>query len=355
MRILLLIRYFDFGGAENHVCELANNLHASGHTVFVASRKGRQMDLLNPAIIHYELNFSSKKAVFHFFQLTGIIRRHQIQVIHAHQRLPLTIASALARVIRIPVVATVHNMLREDIRKKWVRKGFEKVITVSGNSFTGAQRDPILRNKSLCIPNGIELPCKTIVATPEQLHFYYISRLDSRHCKLLQFLIEDAWPGVIGKYPTAKLSVVGDGKGMKEIRKLVDAIQLPDIKQSIQLKGYSPHILDIISDASLVFGVGRVAMESIAAGVPVLSIKSNRLGPIVTNENFEKLKYGNFVDIEAPSPGKEAFIKIIDDFVVRQGFYKQEALDLRKKIIQTFDIRKVVKQTIEVYEELINS
>lgn len=355
MRVLLLIRYFDFGGAENHVCELANNLHTAGHNVIVASRKGRQMDLLNPDILHYNLNFSTKKAVFHLFQLVYICRHHQIQVIHAHQRLPLSIASALSRLVAIPVVATVHNLLREDVRKKWVRKGFTKVITVSDNGFTGAKRDTILKDKSLYIPNGIEMPVKQIVATPEDLHFYYISRLDSRHCKLLRFLFEDAWPGVIEKYPTAKLSVVGDGKGMKEIRKIVQNIQSQEVKQSILLKGYSPNILDAIPDASLVFGVGRVAMESMASAVPVLSIKSNRLGPIITNENFERLKYGNFVDIEAATPEKESFIKIIDDFVVRQDFYKQEAFDLRKKIIQNFDIREVVKQTIEVYEELINS
>ena len=351
MRILLLIRYFDFGGAENHVCELANNLQASGHTVFVASRKGRQMDLLNPGITHYNLNFSSKKAVFHFFQLLHIVRRHKIQVIHAHQRLPLTIASALARVTNIPVVATIHNRLREDIRKRWVRKGFRKVITVSGNSFTGAQRDPILKDKSLCIPNGIEPAGKEIVASSEELHFYYISRLDSRHCTLLRFLFKEAWPAVIQKYPEAKLSVVGDGKGMTEIRKIVDGIELPEIKQSIQLKGYSPRISHTISDASLVFGVGRVAMESMASAVPVLSIKSNRLGPIITTENFEAMKYGNFIDIESSGPDKSRFLRLISDFIANQNYYKSEALILSKVVAETFQMNKVIDSTVKVYLE----
>jgi len=34
MNILLVIRRFDFGGAENHVCDLANGLTGKGHRVF---------------------------------------------------------------------------------------------------------------------------------------------------------------------------------------------------------------------------------------------------------------------------------------------------------------------------------
>lgn len=351
MRILLLIRYFDFGGAENHVCELANQLNAAGHKVFVASRKGRQLQFLNPEITHYTINFSSKKAIFHFFRLLQIVKRHNIEVIHAHQRLPLTIASALSRVVRIPVVATVHNMLREDARKNWVKRGFNRVITVSSNSFKGAQNDPILKSKSLCIPNGIILPSKIITSQPHELHFYYISRLDLRHCKLLEFLFKDAWPAVVDKYPEAKLSIVGDGKGMTEIRRMLEEIKNDVVKNSIFLRGYSSDIQNAISDASLVFGVGRVAMESMASGVPVLSIKNNRLGPIITRENFELMKYGNFIDVESAAPTQEKFMSHISDFVEKQSFYKQETIELSSLISETFNMETIIQSTIKVYLE----
>lgn len=42
MRILLVLKRFDFGGAENHVCDLANTLCELKHEVFLVTAKGRQ-------------------------------------------------------------------------------------------------------------------------------------------------------------------------------------------------------------------------------------------------------------------------------------------------------------------------
>ena len=39
MRILHLVRGFGFGGAENHVRDLANVLDEMGHEVFIMARK----------------------------------------------------------------------------------------------------------------------------------------------------------------------------------------------------------------------------------------------------------------------------------------------------------------------------
>lgn len=352
MKVLLLIRYFDFGGAENHVCELANELYCSGHEVVLVSRKGRQLKNLHPGIIYYNLNFSSKKAVFHFFKLLQIIHRHQIEIIHAHQRLPLTMASALGRVIKIPVVGTIHSMLRQDVRKKWVRKGFAKVIVVSENSYNGTQKDPLLKKKSICIPNGIYLPEKVIATLPQKLHFCYVSRLDKPHSKLISFLLNEIWPSIIQKYPEAHLSIIGDGQGMQKIRQTASHLY-PEILNSITLKGYAEKISHEITDASLVFGVGRVALESLVMGIPVLSVKNNRLGPIITNKNYENLQYGNFIDVNAPAQEKNTFLKIIDDFVINQLFYKNEAIEISKKIATTNNIQHISERTITVYRELL--
>jgi hypothetical protein len=47
MRILQLVNRFDFGGAENHVKELCNELAAMDHKVVLATRNGRQRTLLD--------------------------------------------------------------------------------------------------------------------------------------------------------------------------------------------------------------------------------------------------------------------------------------------------------------------
>ncbi|MDX9883295.1 MAG: glycosyltransferase [Prolixibacteraceae bacterium] len=354
MRILLLIRYFDFGGAENHVCELANTLQKAGHTVVLVSRKGRQQQRLHPGIIHYSMGISTKKVPFHFIRLIKIIRRHQIDVVHAHQRLPLTLASALGKISRIPVVGTVHSMFQQDMRKKWVRKGMSKVIVVCRNSFKGAQGDLVLKNKVHCIPNGIHLPESPAKKTPETLRIFYVSRLDAPHTQVVRFLIQEVWPQLVLIYPGAQLTIAGDGTGMPAIRQIIQEINDPATVLSVSTTGYLSAISSEIKNASLVIGVGRVAIESLALGIPVLSMKNNRLGPLLTRENFDFLQYGNFVDVEADTPTTERFLTTIREFVSRQEHYKNEALELRKRIVESNDIRETTEATIRVYEEAIN-
>lgn len=352
MKILLLIRYFDFGGAENHVCELANALHEAGHTVILASRKGRRLKQLNPKITHYSIQFSSKRSVLILWQLFRIVRRHKIEIIHAHQRLPLILASAYSRISSVPVIGTIHSLFRQDVRRRWVRRGLTKVIVVCPNSFQGSQNDGLLKDKSVFIPNGIIPPKQIIDSSPATLHFYYISRIDKPHSLLITFLLKEIWISIAEKYPQAKLCIVGDGNGIQAVRQAVE--ELPDpIAQTISMKGYIPDIGEEIRHANLVLGVGRVAMESIAMGVPVLSLKNKRLGPVITRENFQHMQYGNFVDIEAPQPTKELFLSRIDDFIMHQQFYKQEAIELSKIIASSFSIESTLKSTIEVYEQAI--
>ena len=251
------------------------------------------------------------------------------------------------------LLARYTSMLRQDVRKKWVRKGLKKVIVVSENGYKGTQHDPLLRNKSVYIPNGIQLPEEIISTQPKDLHFYYVSRLDKPHSKLIGFLLNEFWPFIVQKYPGAHLSIVGDGQGMQEIRQTVSRIYPSEMSKSVTLKGYARKISPEITDASLVFGVGRVAMESMALAIPVLSIKNNRLGPIITSKNFERLRYGNFIDVEAPAPEKGTFLQIVDDFVAQQDFYKKEAIAIQHRIAVNFYIKNTVQATIRVYNELL--
>ncbi|MBC7124472.1 MAG: hypothetical protein H5T24_02495, partial [Bacteroidales bacterium] len=55
MRILQLVTRFDFGGAENHVRELCNELAACNHQVILLSRKGRQNELLDKRVLFIHL------------------------------------------------------------------------------------------------------------------------------------------------------------------------------------------------------------------------------------------------------------------------------------------------------------
>lgn len=58
MRILLTVKHFDCGGAENHVRELANALAARRHRVRAAAPPGRQAALPHRSVEHVPVSHS---------------------------------------------------------------------------------------------------------------------------------------------------------------------------------------------------------------------------------------------------------------------------------------------------------
>jgi hypothetical protein len=58
MRILLTVKHFGYGGAENHMRELANALAVRGHRVWVAAPPGRQAALLHRSVEHVPVSYS---------------------------------------------------------------------------------------------------------------------------------------------------------------------------------------------------------------------------------------------------------------------------------------------------------
>ena len=82
-------------------------------------------------------------------------------------------------------------------------------------------------------------------------------------------------------------------------------------------------------------------------------MKNNRLGPLLSRENFDRLQYGNFVDVEAEAPTIEQFMATIREFISRQDYYKEEALELRKQIAVVNNIQATTEAIIRVYEDAL--
>ncbi|MDD4639183.1 MAG: glycosyltransferase, partial [Bacteroidales bacterium] len=116
MRILLLVKNFDYGGAENHVRDLANELVRSGHQVWLMSGKGRQSGKLDKRVTQLDGRFYEWNFILLLIKLFLLVRRESIEVIHAHQRLPILMAALTGNLCNVPTVATVHGDSRHDLR-----------------------------------------------------------------------------------------------------------------------------------------------------------------------------------------------------------------------------------------------
>ncbi len=355
MKILLLIKHFDFGGAENPVCDLANELVCSGHKVWLLSGKGRQNNRLQPGVVNDSVTFSELNMLPILFEIAKLIRQEQIEVIHAHQRFTIFLATLAGLLTKTPVIATVHGSIYHDLRSGFVRKKITGLIVCNENVYNIREQIPVLSRKLHLIPNGFVIPPSECLKTNEDHHFnfYYISRLDNRHACLIINIITKVWPQLIEKHPSSTFHIVGDGQGLKKIKKVLALPCHNKWSRSVVCDEYSDNVALHYQKADLVMGVGRVACESLIYGVPTLSIKHNHLGPIITRDNFEEICFSNFVAIKAPPIQPERLLNILEDFIFRFVYYKKEAGHLQKIATQRFNIQDIVLKTVEVYRNAI--
>jgi glycosyltransferase involved in cell wall biosynthesis len=358
MKILLLVKNFDFGGAENHVCELANELIDQGEQVWLLSGTGRQLKRLSPKVQHFPALFAEWNTVPLFFQLASIIKREKIELIHAHQRLPIFLATLVGLFTRTKVVGTIHGRASHDIRSAFVRRNLSSIIVISKNSFDIHIRNPAFRDRIHLLPNCFNIPGgpqpNEAVKSPP-FRMFYVSRQDQRHSGLLSNILLNVWPQFLLKYPGSLFHIVGDGDASNKVGRILEEHKAGPWADSVVCHGFVEDVSSCIRSAHLVLGVGRVVGQSLCMGVPAISIKWNHLGPILTRDNFDELSYANFVSLSAPPPDSEHLLALLSTFMDHSAFYQSESLHLQKSAAKNFDIREGVLQTRAVYRKLVSA
>ena len=164
--VLQVIPSLVSGGVERGTVDLAGALVAAGWTAYVASSGGpMEHQLARAGAHHIALPLASKNPLVmrrNAAALIGIIRRHQIDIVHARSRAPAWSAWSAARATRRRFVTTFHNAYDTDLPlKRWynsvMAKG-ERVIAIS--HFVGEHAAGVYGvgpDRLRVIPRGVDL------------------------------------------------------------------------------------------------------------------------------------------------------------------------------------------------------
>ena len=347
-----MIKRFDLGGAENYVCDLANKLAELNHKVWIASPKGRKLQELSPAVNHLSLSYQDILSLFLSISIAKFVRREKIDIIHAHQRLPIKIGCLVSFTTGVPVVATVHGQLRYDLRSRFVRYALHRIIVISKYYRQRASNDFLLRPKIVYIPNGVA--GKLIKASENhQFKLVYGSRLDKSHTEILTTIISRVMPQLLSLYPTVELEVAGDGYNLTKLRRVASKVNAREGREVVKFLGYKGDISPAISSGRLTLGVGRVALESIALGIPVISLNHAHMGSPLSFSNFYHLREKNFVSVDNLPPQPEGIIEAIKTVLDNHEFYKNETKKMQQIVLKEHKLENVTEQILNVYKETI--
>lgn len=349
MRILHLIKNFDFGGAENHVCELSNTLHDLGNEVFVASRKGFQNERLNPGVNFISMKLSDLLIPFQVIYLCRLVARHRIDVIHAHKRISIFQASLAGKIMNVPVIATIHGRPRYDLRSFVSRMFTDRIIFVSKRTLDANANLRKVIKKSVFIQNGIRKAENK--SDRDYYSMCYISRIDRKHFLLISMIIRMVLPEIIREFPQVTLNILGDGDYIDVLKNEAGELNRQYNREICFIHGYVPDVRSVIKRSGILLGVGRVAMEALACSVPVLSVNRSFMGNIITVQNYEFYQLNNFIAIGHNPPEPIALTALLLDYFRNPQCRQDEVKILREIINENLGIEKVTGEILDLYKE----
>ncbi len=220
-----------------------------------------------------------------------------VSIAHAHGLRSAFIAAAPARAARTPLVVTLHNLLYSDsmavrLGIRVIRRANPRVIAVSEAVRETAIASGLPASSISVIPNGVELP---IERSPEARagarSFLGLGTHDETLLAVGRIspekgfdLLVDAFDRLHQLRPSARLLIVGDGPDRPILERAASMASLPVHWCGFQAD-IAPYYLasDLLIVPSRSEGQGIVALEAMAAGLPVVAFRVGGLGESIAD------------------------------------------------------------------------
>lgn len=366
MNILQILPALNIGGVERGTVDFARYQTLNGHKSVVVSGGGRLVRCLDEVgARHYQLPAGRKSPftiILTIKHLCGIIRRENIDIIHARSRVPAIIGFIAAKITDKTFITTAHGYYNRHWPSRAMSWG-RFVIVASRDMARHMIEDfgtPYERIK--LVPRGVDLN-----------EFKFIDKGDKRnkdeHVKRGDFVIGmisritplkghidflRAASIVVRKIPRLKVLIVGEAPPSKkryreELELLVRRLGISNIVSFI---GPREDIADILSQFDVLVlptrtpeAFGRVIIEAQAVGVPVVA---SRIGGIV--DIIRDGENGLLVFPEDPRSIADAVLKLLKDKTLASSL----VLRARKEVEKRYSLTTMSESTLALYKEALS-
>ena len=282
-------------------------------------------------------------------------------LVHTNSTKMHLMAGAAARLRRLPVIWHMRDLMTDGDARAWLRRAVDRVRpdVIAISEAVAAQFDGMNCTVHV-VPNGIPIDRFTPGEPPEGLRAELglpegvpaacvVGRLTpwKGHQTLLR-----AWQSVVERVPDAHLLIVGEVAFWEdsyddELRALADDLGIAERVVWSGFRDDVPEVLravDLLVLASTDEPFGRVVIEGMAAGLPVVATASGGVPEIVVDGET-----GLLIPPEQPEPMGDALAQVLAD--LPRGRVMGEAG--RTRAVEHFDVRRVARQVGDIYEALL--
>jgi peptidoglycan/xylan/chitin deacetylase (PgdA/CDA1 family)/UDP-N-acetylglucosamine:LPS N-acetylglucosamine transferase len=338
MNILMALSQLEVTGAEVYATTVGNELTKRGHKIFYISdtlTKQHSGDF-------FKLRFNKRsplRRIWHIIYLVYLIKKYQIQMVHAHSRASSWSCHIACKLTGTPMITTVHG--RQSIhasRKKFHAMG-NKALPVCEAIEEHLIRDLEVPAEMLeVLRNGIETDIFSVQLAPDNARpsIIIIGRLTGPKGDLCYRLLKECID--LSAYSVEIVS----GSKVTE--------RFDEFKGAVKFTGYVQDVASVLKRADLIIGAGRVAMESLLCGRPTLAIGEAASIGIVTSENLQQAMATNFGDI-GPKDLDIDFSLIADE--IKKGVaLKVCDAEVTDKIRESYDLSTLVDKLEVIYQDV---
>ncbi|MGN5081190.1 polysaccharide deacetylase family protein [Aeromonas veronii] len=285
MNILMALSQLEVTGAEVYATTVGNELTRRGHNVFYVSDTLTK-PTLGPV---FKLRFNKRSILrrfWHVFYLIYLIKKHHIQLVHAHSRASGWSSYVACKLTGTPMITTVHG--RQPVhasRKAFHALGLRAVAVcedIAHQIVDNLGVDPAIVQ---VLRNGIETDKFQPVPAPDNPKpvIAIIGRLSGPKGELCYRLLDE-----VLDLDACKVRVVSGTKVPERFARF---------EGRAEFVGYVDDVPALLAGSDLVIGAGRVAMEALLCGRPAFAIGEARAIGLVTEQNLDDALASNFGDI----------------------------------------------------------
>lgn len=340
MNILMALSQLEVTGAEVYGVTLSNELIKRGNNVTIVSDTLTKK--FDGEYIKIEFN---KRGLFQrinqVISLLKIIKEKDIQVVHAHSRASSWSCEIACKIAKIPLITTTHGRQPVHLSRKIFKAFGRETITVCENIKKHLINElGVDKNKIKVLRNPIDTSYYPFVYSDlkkDNKIVSIIGRLSGPKGEVAYKVLE-----TLENVSNISIQVIGGKEIPEKFNKFLN-------KSNIKFLGYVNDIPEKIKNSDLVIGAGRVGVEAILSGKPLIAIGEAQYIGLVSPDNLILALESNFGDINFENKNIFHWDNLLED--IEKGFLlsKSELLDLRENIQTEFDLNIIVEKIENIY------
>lgn len=353
------------GGVEEHMLLLLRQLDRQRFRLHLVCRpelaKKLEPDLPGDVEVT-PMHLEHPRHVAAGLRFARILRNRHVDILHSHLSRASVVASPIAWFCRVPVIVETPHV-RELWRRGWLKGHFladrlvghcvDRYIAVSdSNAQYLVETKGLPARKIMVIQNGCDLnrfrpdprpssDLKKLFGFAESdLVLVVVARLEPQ--KGHRALIE-AMKLVCARFPTARLVCVGEGSQRGDLE---DQTRQMGLEASLRFVGYQSNtpewlaLADVVVLPSFYEGLPLVAIETLAAGRPMVATAVDGTVEVIVNE-----KTGLTVPPGNPKLLAAAICRLLREPELRAAFGRAG----RSWVLARFSQERQIQQTEDLY------